>query len=334
MSLGFLGYVNSWTDLWQGGPPDASTPGFSSLHIDWARISTPDDRYPGALPTALYGGAVAVPGGGSGPLRPTTEAWTGTWTAGNTGELAHTGVREINGVAYAATWNGSEWGALGTVATHPTAWDPGFAGRLVYANFEQAGIDLRAAGANPLDVVVEGARGGDIATGSGGDKVTWVAHTDAAGPGNTMTIVTGDGNDLVTVTAPALSSLDEPFSWGARWHGDYAGQASTALIATGAGDDRIVLLAGGATVDGGAGFDTVVFGGNAARYVAQATAAGATQVIDTTGVLGQVVLWNVEQLQFDDAATAAPGQAAYPGGITIAAIVPTTDPTAPPDWHL
>ena len=55
MSFGVLGYVNSPADLWQGGPPDASTPGFSSIHIDWVRTYTPDNLFPGAPPAALFG---------------------------------------------------------------------------------------------------------------------------------------------------------------------------------------------------------------------------------------------------------------------------------------
>jgi beta-glucanase (GH16 family) len=98
MSLGVLGYVNSRTDLWQGGPPDASSPGFSSIHVDWVRQYTPESLYPGALPTALYG----TPGGA---LRLSTEPWTGTWNAGNFGEYARGAVRSVDGVAYAATWN-------------------------------------------------------------------------------------------------------------------------------------------------------------------------------------------------------------------------------------
>lgn len=337
MSLGFLGYVNSWTDLWQGGPPDATTPGFSSMHVDWVRISTPEDRYPGALPTALYGAELAS---GSLAVRPTTEAWTGTWTAGNTGELARTGVRDLGGTAYAATWNAGEWGSLGTVASRPTAWDPAFAGRLAYANFEQAELDLRAAGAAPLDVVVTGARRGDIATGGGADRVTWIAHSDTAVPGNLVTIITGDGNDQVTLTAPALSGLDELFAWGSRWQGGYAGQASTATVSAGAGDDRVVLLAGSAIVDGGSGVDTVVFAGNAARYVVQATAEGATYVTDPTGALGPTLLWGVERLAFADGEMAAPGQAAFARQVEIIGIVPTLGVSGPassvalPDWHL
>ncbi|MBX6742104.1 MAG: DUF4214 domain-containing protein [Acetobacteraceae bacterium] len=316
MSLGFLGYVNAWEDYWQGGPPDASTPGFSSLHIDWVRISTPDNLYPGVLPNALYGTMDA--------LHATTDGWTGTWVAGNTGEFARTGVRSLGPTTYAATWNAAQWGDLDTVVSHPSTWDPSFAGRLLYANFLQTELDFRAAGTTPLNVVAEGAMRGDIATGDGDDQVIWVAHSDAAGPGNTMTIVAGVGNDHITVTNPALSDFDEHFAWGSRWHGDYAGQNSIAQIGAGAGDDTTTLLAGSGVVDGGGGNDTAVFAGAASRYQIQAQPDGATRVTDSTGVLGPYVLWNVEHLQFDDQNVAAPGQAPYPGTIAINSL-PGTD---------
>ena len=141
MSFGVLGHVNSQTDLWQGGPPNADSPGFHSIHVDWVRVSTPEGLWPGALPGTLYG----TPEGG---LRASTEAWTGTWVAGNFGEYARSGVRSLDGTAYAATWNAAQWNDQVTAAVMaPAAWQADYATRLLYGNFVEVQADLRAAGA-------------------------------------------------------------------------------------------------------------------------------------------------------------------------------------------
>ncbi len=305
MSLGFLGHVNSQTDVWQGGAPNAASPGFSGLHVDWVRVYTPEGLHPGALPPALYGPA--------GAMRPTTEPWTGTFVAGNAGEFARSGVRSHDGTTYAATWNAGPWGdAQVPVATsQPQAWDPAYATRLLYANFTGVELDFSAAGARNLAVVATGAQRGNIKTGDGADDVTWVAHSSpTAGTNNTMTILAGGGNDRVTVASVAQSDTDQPYGWGDAWRGDYDGRASVARIDLGAGDDRVTLLAGSAVVNGGAGTDTAVFDGSASRYAVSALADGSTRVADTTGVLGLSVLWGIERLRFADTETAAPGQAA------------------------
>ena len=305
MSFGVLGYVNSASDGWLGGPPDASSPGFNSVHVDWVRVYTPEALYPGALPPALYGPA--------GAMRPTTEPWTGTWTAGNNGEFARTGVRSHDGTAYAATWNAAEWNdaQVPVVMSAPQAWDPAYATRQLYANFAGVELDFGAAGATGLAVVAAGAQRGNIKTAEGNDWVTWVAHSSPnAGTGNVMTIITGGGNDGVAVAPVSRSSVDQPFGWGAEWRGDYDGRSSVARVDLGTGDDTATLLAGSSVVNGGAGADTAVFEGPASRYAVSAVADGSTRVADTSGALGLSVLWGVERLRFGDAEIAAPGQAA------------------------
>ena len=305
MSFGVLGYVNGQADQWQGGPPNASSPGFNSIHVDWVRVYTPEGLYPGALPPALYGPAAA--------LRPTTEPWTGTWVAGNNGEFARSGVRSHDGTTYAATWNAGPWGdaQVPVVVSAPQAWDPAYASRLLYASFVQVELDFTAAGARGLAVVAAGARHGNIKTADGADDVTWVAHSSpAAGTNNLMTILTGGGNDRVTVASVAQSGTDQPYGWGDGWRGDYNGLASVARIDLGPGDDAVTLLAGSAVVNGGAGTDAAVFGGAASRYAVSALADGSTRVADTTGAMGPAVLWGIERLRFADVEVAAPGQAA------------------------
>jgi beta-glucanase (GH16 family) len=306
MSFGVLGYVNAPGDDWHGGPPNASSPGFNSIHVDWVRVYTPESLYPGELPPTLYGPLAA--------LRATTEPWTGTYVAGNDGEFARSGVRSHDGVTYAATWNAAQWGdaQVPAVFSAPAAWDPAHASRLLYANFIDVELDFGAAGAaKGLAVVAVGAQHGNIKTGAGADNVVWVAHSSpAGGTNNTMTILTGEGNDGVVVASVAQSGTDQPFGWGPDWRGDYDGRASVARVDLGAGDDTATLLAGGAVLNGGAGVDTVAFDGPASRYAVAALADGSTRVADGNGVLGLSVLWGVERLRFADSEIAAPGQAA------------------------
>ena len=325
MSLGFLGYVARGDEAFFGGGPNESTPANVNLEVDWVRIWTPEDRYPGALPAALYGTSPA-------DLRATSNPYTGVWTAGEIlnaagqREFALTGVRNVGNTNYAATWNAAQWNdQLKLVSSAPASWEAGTATRLLYANFVQAEINLRAAGQTALTVVVEGAQFGNVATADGNDTLTWVAHSDPdAGANNTMLLVTGGGNDTVIVTSPVQSSLDDPFAWGADWHGDYGGQSSRALVNAGAGNDTIILQAGAAVVDGGPGTDTVVFGGPSSQYAVQVLGDGSTQVTDGTGALGTVQLFAVEQLRFSDTTIAAPGQAPNPNPFDIGPV------TAPP----
>lgn len=315
MSFGVLGYVNSQTDLWQGGPPDASSPGFNSIQVDWVRTYTPESLYPGALPPALYGPAAA--------LRPTTEAWTGAWVAGNTGEFARSGVRTVDGATYATTWNAAGWNdpQMQTVASIPPNWDPTYATRLHYANFAHVELDMSAAGSLGVSVLATGAQRGNVRTGEGADTVVWTAHSaPGAGANNVLTIVTGGGNDTAVVTAVGRSGADQPYGWGAEWNAAYDGRASSARVDLGAGDDGAWLLAGSAVVNGGAGVDTAVFEGAASRYAVSALPDGSTRVVDGTGVLGLSVLWGVERLRFADAEIAAPGQAAVASVLDLAPI--------------
>lgn len=332
MSFGVLGYVNAPGDDWHGGPPDASSPGFNSIHVDWVRAYTPENLYPGALPTALYG----TPGA----LRLSTEPWTGAWSAGDTGEAARSAVRSVDGVTYAATWNAAQWNDQVPVATSaPAAWNPAYASRLLYANFADVELDFAAAGATGLSVVASGAQRGNIRTGDAGDAVTWVAHSSpAAGPDNVMTVVTGAGHDSVVVTAAGRSNIDQPFGWGSEWRGDYDGLSSVYRVNLGAGEDWATLAAGGGVVDGGAGVDTVVFWGPVSRFAVTALSDGSTRVDDRTGAQGGAVLWGVERLNFADAEIAAPGQAPAPSAIGIAPVGATpalpVAAVAAADWQL
>ena len=312
MSLGFLGYVANGGDSWFGGQPNADTPAVSALHIDWVREWTLADQYAGNLPTALYGTSPA-------DLHLTSNTYTGQWTAGfladanGNREYALTGQRTIDGTTnYAATWNASAWNdQVKLVTDAPTSWDASYGHNLLFANFVDVELDFRAAGATGLNVLAEGAQHGNIALGDGNNSVTWVAHSSAnAGSNNVMTIVTGAGNDSIHLTAAAFSSADEPFAWGNDWNKDYDGHASIAQVSTGAGNDTILVDAGQAIIDAGAGDDTVAWNNLSSRFTVDVAADGATRVADKLGVLGTSLLYGVEHLAFSDLTMAAPSSAA------------------------
>ena len=319
MSLGFLGYVANGGDSWFGGQPNAQTPAVTALHIDWVRAWTLADQYAGNLPAALYGTSTA-------DLHPTSNTYTGLWTAGfladasGNREYALTGQRTLGGTTnYAATWNASAWNDQVTLVTAaPATWDAGNGHNLLFANFVDVELDFRAAGTTALNLVAEGAQHGNIVLGDGNNSVTWVEHSNAyAGGNNVMTIVTGAGNDSVHLTAAAFSQADEPFAWGSDWNKDYDGHASVARISTGAGNDTITIDAGQAIIAAGAGDDTVAWNNPMSRFSIDVAANGATRVVDRQGVLGTALLHGVEHLAFSDQAIAAPGHAGLAVPITV-----------------
>ncbi|RAI59627.1 carbohydrate-binding domain-containing protein [Roseicella frigidaeris] len=164
------------------------------------------------------------------------------------------------------------WGAVDTVKSAPASWAATNNTHLAVDNFKQVQLDLRAAGSTGLDVMAVAAKGGAITTGNGNDLITWVAHSDASGTGNTMLITTGAGNDTVRITAASLSTLDQydVSNNGSLFNASYNGKYSTADVYTGAGTDivttegsvRLVLHAGAGpvTATGGAASDTFFLG--------------------------------------------------------------------------
>jgi beta-glucanase (GH16 family) len=244
MALGFMGFVAASEDEWFGGAPDASTPGLVSLHVDWARIWTPDQMHPGESPS-LYS-------------RRPGEEWT------QSSDLISTGVRSIGEERYAATWNRAEWGAVQRISLDSGQdWVPGTSNRLVFANMEETSLALDDAPMG-LDVKVLGAATGVIVTGSSADKVTWLMHADAAASQVPTGIAMGEGNDTLLVATPSTSDLWRPYSWGARWNADYDGQLSRAHASGNGGNDRIEVQAQVLLVShGGTGDDTIIGGGRA-----------------------------------------------------------------------
>jgi len=249
MNLNLTGFVGTPGDAFTRGGPDATTPWYVDMTVDWVRIWTPEEMLPGELPATVYGAPNAL---AAAP------------------ESVRTGVREMEGVRYAASWNAGEWGSVPVARSAPDRWRADTAERLAYANYETVDLDLSAAGARALDILAIGARGGSIETGRGPDRVAWVAQSDAGGAGNRFDIRTGGGADEVLVTSAGASSLDQPFGWGARWNGGYAGRYSLAVVNGGPGDDaiaaesqvRLIGLGGGGRdrIEGGGRGDLIVGG--------------------------------------------------------------------------
>ncbi|MFC7473404.1 carbohydrate-binding domain-containing protein [Dankookia sp. GCM10030260] len=160
------------------------------------------------------------------------------------------------------------WNDTPAVEMAPTAWKAGFASKLAFDNFVQTNIDLRAAGSQALDVMLVSAKRGTATLADGNDHVTWVAHSNGAGAAaNTMTIKTGAGDDVVTVTAAGISPLADydRVGNGSLYNPAYDGRYSIADVTFGSGKDsvtvegmaKLVLHAGSgaATAVGGGGND-------------------------------------------------------------------------------
>ena len=155
----------------------------------------------------------------------------------------------------------SAWGTLDGVSFTPGTWDPAWSTHLAFDNLPKVDLDLRAAGATPLDILAVAAREGHVTLGDGSDHVTWVAHSDSSGTGNTMVISTGGGNDTVDITAVGLSTLAEydRTGNGSRFGQGYDGRESTAEIHIGSG---------AATVSTAGLVRLEVFGGDSPSVVA------------------------------------------------------------------
>jgi beta-glucanase (GH16 family) len=162
------------------------------------------------------------------------------------------------------------WNGVKAVQTAPATWNASFATKLAFDNFVQTDIDLHAAGANALDLMLVSAKRGTVILGGGNDHVTWVAHSNGAASSTfstTMKIETGAGNNVVKVTAAGISPLADydRVDNGSLYNGTYDGRYSIADVTLGNGKDsvtvqskvQLVLHAGSgtATAVGGAGND-------------------------------------------------------------------------------
>ncbi|MBC4016380.1 hypothetical protein [Siccirubricoccus deserti] len=211
----------------------------------------------GAMPAAIFG----MPGA----------AWD---QAG----LVWTGSHDYAGTTYQTYGAKTVWAGVDTMALAPAAWNANWSGILAVDNIPNANLDLSAAGGNPLDLLLVGARGGTVTLGNGNDGLVWVAHSNAPGHGATLVVNTGAGNDRVEVTAVGLSQLADGnrFDNGGLYDPDYDGRYSVAEVHLGGGRDlvnvtglaKLVAFTGDAlaTANGGGGGDAFLIGSGGGSF--------------------------------------------------------------------
>ena len=118
-------------------------------------------------------------------------------------------------------------------------------------------VDVALASEGPLSVVVEAAKRGEIVLGGTGPHTVVIGvESNVQDWTNHFRVVTGDGNDEVTIRQTALEAV----------RGLYLGQWTTTDIATGEGDDLIRGWGSNDRADGGAGRDVFVLRGLEAGY--------------------------------------------------------------------
>ncbi|WP_431266726.1 beta strand repeat-containing protein [Dankookia sp. P2] len=168
------------------------------------------------------------------------------------------------------------WGGVVAAQTAPTSWATTNATHLAFDNFQQVQLTLSAAGTTGLDVTAVAAKSGNITTGGGNDTITWVAHSNASGTGNIMTIHTGAGNDTVHITAVGLSPLAASHATGdgSLYNAAYTGSYSTADVYLGSGNDTVTTEGATRLVLHGAGGYAIATGGSRADIFYAGTGRG------------------------------------------------------------
>ena len=184
---------------------------------------------------------------------------------------------------------------------------------LTLANWVDAWVHL----ANSFDQTVrlDGAKRGEVSTGSGNDTVWIGVDSNTSGWTNHFRIDTGDGDDTVTITVASRDYSISAFSaaYNARW--------TTTEIFTGRGNDRVyggdgddtawlgegddIFQGGGGNdwADGGDGFDIALFDGIIADYRIE-WISGGVKVFDLRDGTpsGTDTLLHFERLLFADGA--------------------------------
>ena len=180
--------------------------------------------------------------------------------------------------------------------TIKNAYVSGFTGQeLILQNWVDVWISLESSFGQ--EMVVDGAKRGEISTGSGDDTIWIGVDSNGAGWTNVIKVDSGDGNDVITI---------------ARATRDYSGSAFPAAynpawtrtdVHAGAGNDVIASSESPDIVDGGAGSDTLVLHGPRSAYQITVVNQTATVVDTRAGSAnrdGSDHLIGVERLRFDD----------------------------------
>jgi hypothetical protein len=215
-----------------------------------------------------------------------------------------------------------DWSAGGTAATLTLdrAWNTiknaevnHFTGAsLTLENWVDVWVHLN----NSFDqsIVVDGAKRGEVSTGSGHDTIWVGVDSNGSGWTNHFRIDSGAGNDSITITVATADHSASSFAarYNAGWTTTeiFAGEGDDAVFGAGGrdaawlgtGNDRFTGHKGDDSADGGQGWDTAFFSGNQADY-AMTHLAGMTVVRDLRAPRlgdGTDTLVNFEALSFAD----------------------------------
>ncbi|WP_291295124.1 tandem-95 repeat protein [Elioraea sp.] len=246
------------------------------------------------------------------------------------GSIDITGVRFQNGntvngnTASGGTAASLDWSADGTTATLSLdrAWNTiknaevfSFTGTaLTLKNWVDVWVHLD----NDFgqSITVDGAKRGEVTTGSGDDTV-WVG-VDSNGTGwtNHFKVATGDGNDTITIAASTADYSVTSFNTAAydgRWtttdidagagNDTVTGGAGADTIRLGQGDDTVTGAFGNDWIDGGPGWDTAIYVDLWVNYEIRETQQGWTVRdlrTDIAGNEGFDTLVGMEQIVFAD----------------------------------
>jgi Ca2+-binding RTX toxin-like protein len=147
------------------------------------------------------------------------------------------------------------------------AWSPGLGAILTVANFVDTRLDLDNAGSVGLDVTLVGAKRGEVFIANGDDSISIVFHSNEGTWNNTLRFGSGAGDDVITATTVARSTLDEALladnatpSNGPLWNRSYDGRFSVLDVDLGEGHDTVTATDVRLVANGGAGNDVIVGG--------------------------------------------------------------------------
>jgi Ca2+-binding RTX toxin-like protein len=147
------------------------------------------------------------------------------------------------------------------------AWSPGLGAILTVANFVDTRLDLDNAGSAGLDVTLVGAKRGEVFIANGDDSISIVFHSNEGTWNNTLRFGSGAGDDVITATTVARSTLDEALladnatpSNGPLWNRSYDGRFSVLDVDLGEGHDTVTATDVRLVANGGAGNDVIVGG--------------------------------------------------------------------------
>ncbi|WP_291297296.1 Ig-like domain-containing protein [Elioraea sp.] len=159
------------------------------------------------------------------------------------------------------------WNSVKNAFTMLDAWSAALGQTITAANFVDVRLDLDNAGTTDLIVTAIGAKRGEILTAGGDDTISVIFHSNEGLWNNTLRVGSGTGDDVVTATTVARSTLDEALladnaspANGPLWNRNYDGRFSVLDVDLGEGEDTVIATDVRLVADGGAGNDALVGG--------------------------------------------------------------------------